>query len=128
MATLVLVPGCAVFKDPVSQARVAIALESAAKTATVLYVRDHPQARDNFLEVAALCEALSTMTEASPEQLHAILSKLPIKELNGTTAQIVVGTAQTTYRIFLAGRAEAEVPPAVREFAKAIAKGIREGL
>jgi hypothetical protein len=73
-------------------------------------------------------EAISKLSEPSPAMIHAVLLKLPIKELHGSTATIVVGAAEVTYRIALAGRPAVEVPPLVRQFSAALAEGIRAGL
>lgn len=120
--------GCAIFKDGPTQNQVTAAFEGAARLSTSEYVLARPQARPVFVVVASQCEALSMLPEPTPAQLYAILVKLPIKELKGSGARIAFGTADIAFMLFVAGRSEIEVFPAIKEFSAAIARGIRTGL
>jgi len=120
--------GCAGLKNPQTRIQVGVALREAAQLGTGVYLTAHPEKRQAFDLAAMQLDELSALQEPSPAQLHAILAKLPVKELRGTKAQIAVGAAESVYRIFIAGQTPVEIPPVVKEFAAAIAQGIRRGL
>lgn len=126
LACLLLVGGCASLGTGTGPdvKRMAKKARTVAYTAAALYLDDNPQELPRFQGVIAVLDTLIQSNNFDPIALHAALSALPIKELKGTKAAIIVGSAQIVWDEY-----EAEVIALDKAvYIGPVMSAIREGL
>ncbi len=77
--------------------RIQAVCKLAAATSTVVYVREHPEHRAIFEGVRVSLGFLLDDPNVTPDQLQALLSQLPLKELKGGDGAVVVTAAIVIY-------------------------------
>jgi hypothetical protein len=66
----------------------------AAKDATFFALQEHPEWRPQFQDAFAEVEVLAAQDKVDVAAIAALVARLPVKELKGTTAQIIVTDVQ----------------------------------
>lgn len=91
--TLSFLTGCAT-TGGLNIATTATVAKIAAKDATFFALTQHPEWRPAFQRAYIEVQALAVQDKIDVSTLAAIIARLPVKELRGTTAQIIIGDVQ----------------------------------
>lgn len=123
---LILLPGCATFKDPHS---VTIrAIRSATATGTVLALAEHPEWREQFTAARDQLNALLKAGSLDFAQIQSIVAQLPVKELQGAEARIIISNAELILDDYVKEYTTLDKVAAVSVVAQAILDGLNKAL
>ena len=91
LVVILLCQGCASLSNPQSTA--IFAIRSATATGTILALREHPEWRAQFETARDDVGALIAAGSLDFAQLESIIGQLPVNELHGSNARIVITNA-----------------------------------
>lgn len=93
MAFVVWLTGCA-STGGLNVATTSTVAKIAAKDATYFALKQHPEWRANFETAYTEISVLAAQDRIDVASLSAIIQRLPVKQLNGTTAQIIISDVE----------------------------------
>lgn len=127
---LPLLTGCASLNDGLSGSnaqRIQTSVKLAAYLGTSAYLTKNPQTRPAFVTARDQLLLLSTAENIDAATLLAIVSQLPVKELNGDQSKLII-TAATIILSDFAGELQLDQLKQLQPIAKSMADGITLGL
>lgn len=127
---LPLLTGCASLNDGLSSSnaqRIQTSVKLAAYLGTQAYLTKNPQTRPAFVAARDQLLLLSTAENIDAATLLAIVSQLPVKELNGDQSKLII-TAATIILSDFAGELQLDQLKQLQPIAKSMADGITLGL
>lgn len=123
-----LVSGCALLKNPQSNARIAAAAKSAFYFGTHEAVKEFPDRRAKFQAGADSLAVLENSDTITLGQVLEVLQSLPVQKLHSDTAEVII----TSATILISGidfpTVDAERVAELRPIVSAIRQGIQQGL
>jgi len=102
--------------------------QSAASTASYIYLQSNPQDRDKFVLAQKSLQALIASGSGDVAGLQNALTTLPIKQLQGTQGAIIVANAVTVINIASKELTKLDKNQVASLYVLPIAQGLLDGL
>lgn len=99
ITALIVVAGCATWSDTQKKTTAAIA-QIAAKDATYFTLEENPKLRGGFEKAYADLSTLANAEKIELPVLLEIVHRLPVKELKGRNAQVIISDVQIVVQTF----------------------------
>jgi len=118
--------------DPNAEARrvaqLATVAEMAAFTGTSIRLQAHPDEQARFMAVREMLRLLGGATNVNPAAFSAALKQLPVKELQGPSGELIIGSAIILYDAFAREHVNLDANIWLRPIVEATERGITRGL
>lgn len=132
---LVFTPGCKTTSAPSTPEqsaqkaqRLGTVAELAAFTGTTVWLRDHPQDRQYFEASRATLDLLLGSSNITPETFSQALFGLPVKELQGESGALIVGSSLILYDAFVREHVNMDANVYLRPVVQGVRNGLDRGL